>query len=161
MRMKSRKQMGFTLIEVIVVAVIIAVISAVAIPLYNGYLKDSRIRTAENVAGSAASFLGTAVAQFGIQAGTTVKYKVGAASWTNLGDITSFTDVKNYTTLVSTSTSPVTIGILTDTTKSPVNSFIIPTGIGLYVDGVNGFVKAKHVESAEVDATNSYYFKTR
>jgi prepilin-type N-terminal cleavage/methylation domain-containing protein len=39
---------GFTLIEVIVVAVIIAVLSAVAIPLYGGYLRDARRDLAKN-----------------------------------------------------------------------------------------------------------------
>jgi type IV pilus assembly protein PilE len=46
--MKKSGIQGFTLIEVIVVAVIIAVLSAVAIPLYDGYLRDARIDAAKN-----------------------------------------------------------------------------------------------------------------
>ena len=55
---QSRKEKGFTLVEVIVVAVIVAVLAAVAIPLYMGYIRDSRINVANNVAGSVASACG-------------------------------------------------------------------------------------------------------
>lgn len=56
--MKVRKEQGFTLVEVIVVAVIVAVLAAVAIPLYMGYIKDSRINVANNTAGTVASACG-------------------------------------------------------------------------------------------------------
>ncbi len=52
---KNRKQKGFTLVEVIVVAVIVAVLAAVAIPLYNGYIRDSRNNVCQNTAASIAS----------------------------------------------------------------------------------------------------------
>jgi type IV pilus assembly protein PilA len=54
----QKNQKGFTLVEVIVVAVIVAVLAAVAIPLYMGYIHDSRINVANNVAGTLASALG-------------------------------------------------------------------------------------------------------
>lgn len=53
---KSKKQHGFTLVEVIVVAVIVAILAGVSIPLYNGYINSSRDNSAANAAGSAASF---------------------------------------------------------------------------------------------------------
>jgi len=46
---------GFTLVEVIVVAVIVLILAAVAIPLYNGYIDDSRMSVAENTAASMAN----------------------------------------------------------------------------------------------------------
>ena len=55
----SKDQKGFTLIEVIVVAVIVAVLAAVAIPLYNGYVNSSRQNVVDNNAGSAATFCAT------------------------------------------------------------------------------------------------------
>jgi prepilin-type N-terminal cleavage/methylation domain-containing protein len=47
---------GFTLVEVIVVAVIVAVLAAVAVPLYLNYVTSSRNQVALNTAGSIATF---------------------------------------------------------------------------------------------------------
>jgi prepilin-type N-terminal cleavage/methylation domain-containing protein len=60
---QRRKEKGFTLVEVIVVAVIVAVLAAVAIPLYMGYIKDSKINVANNVAGTIASAAGATIQQ--------------------------------------------------------------------------------------------------
>jgi len=49
------KKNGFTLVEVIVVAVIVLILSAVAIPLYNGYIRDARWNTVTNLAETAAA----------------------------------------------------------------------------------------------------------
>jgi prepilin-type N-terminal cleavage/methylation domain-containing protein len=45
---------GFTLTEILVVSVIVAILSAVAIPVYNGYVKDQRIDAVKNLASAAA-----------------------------------------------------------------------------------------------------------
>ncbi|MDR2727863.1 MAG: prepilin-type N-terminal cleavage/methylation domain-containing protein [Chitinispirillales bacterium] len=52
---------GFTLVEVIVVAVIVLILAAVAIPLYNGYIEDSRRAALENACGAIASAAGAAI----------------------------------------------------------------------------------------------------
>ena len=54
---------GFTLIEVMVVAVIVAILAAVAIPAYNGYVTRAGNNVATNVAGTVAAGLGTLVAE--------------------------------------------------------------------------------------------------
>jgi prepilin-type N-terminal cleavage/methylation domain-containing protein len=59
-RKMLKNQKGFTLVEVIVVAVIVAVLAAVAIPLYLGYIESSKVNIANNTAGSAASCLAAA-----------------------------------------------------------------------------------------------------
>jgi len=46
---------GFTLIEVLVVAVIVAILAAVAIPAYNGYIQSSKEKVAKNTAGTIAA----------------------------------------------------------------------------------------------------------
>jgi len=54
----QREEKGFTLVEVIVVAVIVAILASVAIPLYLGYVRESRINECENAASSVATFCG-------------------------------------------------------------------------------------------------------
>lgn len=55
---------GFTLVEVIVVAVIVMVLAAVAIPLYQGYVRDARRSAAEGIAATVVNIAAT-----GVQAG--------------------------------------------------------------------------------------------
>lgn len=52
----KKDEKGFTLVEVIVVAVIVAILAAVAVPLYQGYVDSSRENVVQNTAGSLASF---------------------------------------------------------------------------------------------------------
>ena len=54
----KRNTAGFTLVEALVVGLIAAVLAAIAIPIYTGYVRDSRVKAAENTAGSAASACG-------------------------------------------------------------------------------------------------------
>jgi prepilin-type N-terminal cleavage/methylation domain-containing protein len=61
--MKRKNEKGFTLVEVIVVAVIVAVLAAVAIPLYMGYIRDSRIDVGNNIAGTINSAAGASTQQ--------------------------------------------------------------------------------------------------
>ena len=55
--LKNKK--GFTLVEVIVVAVIVLILAVVAIPLYQGYVNDSRQAAAENLGATVAKAVGT------------------------------------------------------------------------------------------------------
>jgi type IV pilus assembly protein PilE len=52
-----RHHKGFTLIEVLVTLAVIAVISAIAIPAYNGYIREARLATARMNAESLRVFL--------------------------------------------------------------------------------------------------------
>src|SRR5437870_8809530 len=44
---------GFTLMELIVVVLIVGILAAVGVPLYMGYVRDSRLAEAKAVAGAA------------------------------------------------------------------------------------------------------------
>jgi prepilin-type N-terminal cleavage/methylation domain-containing protein len=60
---KGRREQGFTLVEVIVVTIIVAVLAAFAVPLYMGYIKDSTIHVGNNIAGSISSAAATSTQQ--------------------------------------------------------------------------------------------------
>jgi type IV pilus assembly protein PilE len=81
-RTMLKNEKGFTLVEVVVVAVIVAVLAAVAIPSYFAYVRSARIDAAH----TACEVIGVAVIQThnrGID--------IGANNWANLG-ITSPSD---------------------------------------------------------------------
>ena len=105
-----KRSSGFTLVEVIVVAVIVAVLATVAIPLYSSYVENAKLNTAENCAGTLANFISAGIALGGFATET------GAETYS-----------ENETIEVST--------IESDTSK-----FTIPSGIRCGVDWTNGTV---------------------
>jgi prepilin-type N-terminal cleavage/methylation domain-containing protein len=54
-RNRTVRRTGFSLVEAIVVAAIVAILAAVAIPVYSGFLHDSRQRAVDELAQSAAA----------------------------------------------------------------------------------------------------------
>ncbi len=75
LKKEQKNQQGFTLVEVIVVAIIVAALAAVAIPLYNGYVTSSRNNMAANTAGSVASFIGACINISGTVEGKDIEVK--------------------------------------------------------------------------------------
>jgi len=53
---------GFTLIEVLVVAVIVAILAAVAIPAYMSYVEDSKGQVMESMGATVATAIGNCIA---------------------------------------------------------------------------------------------------
>jgi prepilin-type N-terminal cleavage/methylation domain-containing protein len=121
MQASNRKQQGFTLVEVIVVAVIVAALAAVSVPLYLNYVTSSRANAAANAAGSVASFMGACSNQ-------------GGNIIEDIGD-----------TLTDTTISCV-YGVSQDTT-----TVSIPRGINLVISAENspGTVGARHAEGGD------------
>ena len=53
LRRKVANEAGFTLMELIVVVLIVGILAAVGVPLYLGYVRDSRLAEAKALAGAA------------------------------------------------------------------------------------------------------------
>jgi type IV pilus assembly protein PilA len=120
-------QRGFTLVEVIVVAIIVAALAAVAIPLYNGYVTSSRNNAAANAAGSVASFMGACV-----------NVSTGAGP---------------YVTGVTTSSAA---GPFTVTCTANGSTIQVPTGVSVHVTNLSGTGQAIAVAPGGANQTYSY-----
>ena len=53
--MNKKSRQGFTLVEVIVVSVIVAILAAAAVPIYTAYLNNSRQESVDQLAQTAAA----------------------------------------------------------------------------------------------------------
>src|SRR3989442_10967124 len=53
LRGKQASEAGFTLMELLVVVLIVGILAAVGVPLYLGYVRDSRLAEAKALAGAA------------------------------------------------------------------------------------------------------------
>src|SRR2546425_10064275 len=52
LRGRQRSEAGFTLMELLVVVLIVGILAAVGVPLYLGYVRDSRLAEAKALAGA-------------------------------------------------------------------------------------------------------------
>jgi prepilin-type N-terminal cleavage/methylation domain-containing protein len=129
----NKSQRGFTLVEVIVVAIIVAALAGVAIPMYNNYVTTSRSNAAANAAGSVASWLGQCLSQQGAVSGITTSQTSGSAPIT----ITCTATVNGAATAISTMALPPKI-------KFTISSLT-----------TNGNVQAEHVDGSAI-ATYAY-----
>jgi len=99
--MKNRR--GFTMLELMVVVIIVAVLAAVAVPLYTGYIKKARVSEAEARLGQ----ILTAAKAFGQETG----------NWpiaTSAGFFGDMTASPNFTYAITSASGPAT-GTFTST----------------------------------------------
>ncbi len=109
MRTQKRNQ-GFTLVEVIVVAVIVAVLALVGIQLYTGYVQDARQNTAENLAASAAGYLATERNRGTVPDPLTARPLVSDTAGSGGLTPTTFTVPTNATLTITTTAVTATVG---------------------------------------------------
>ena len=74
---------GFTLIELMIVVAILAIITAIAIPAYNGYIREARLGTARANADSLRVFL----EDYRLENNTYVGPNAGGGTYTSLSNL--------------------------------------------------------------------------
>jgi prepilin-type N-terminal cleavage/methylation domain-containing protein len=124
----NKSQRGFTLVEVIVVAIIVAALAGVAIPMYNNYVSTSRSNAAANAAGSLASWLGQCLSLQG-----------------KVGGITK-DQTKGDVPILITCTANV------DGKPSQISTMALPPKIKFTISNLttNGDVFAEHVDGSDI-----------
>ena len=107
MNVLGKNNKGFTFVEAIVVAAIIAVLAAIAIPIYNGYIHDARQDSVDNLAETAAA------------AANTYVRKRGEATL-DVNVLNLHYDQAKYSVSISTTNDEVTVTDLNDNTIKKV-----------------------------------------
>jgi prepilin-type N-terminal cleavage/methylation domain-containing protein len=91
-----KRQNGFSLVEVIVVAVIIGILAAVGIPIYSGYMRDQRQITVDNLAETAGAAANAYIRRTG---DTVITYN----------DLSLYMDTIAYPLTISTGSRTLTV----------------------------------------------------
>jgi prepilin-type N-terminal cleavage/methylation domain-containing protein len=99
-----RSQRGFVLAEALVVAVIVAILAAVAIPVYTGYVTSQKQSVVTNLAQTASMAAGIYVRRTG-------------ASPATAADLKLFYDATKYTITVDGGARTITVTDLSDPTN--------------------------------------------
>ena len=108
----SLNQKGFSLIEVLVVCVIVAILAAVSIPLYMGYINNQRATTVNNLAETAAAAANTQWRRTGVAL-------TDGNITPNTAPLNLYFNATNYTVAVS----GVNI-VVTDNAKTSINKSV-------------------------------------
>jgi len=123
LRGRQRSEAGFTLMELLVVVLIVGILAAVGVPLYLGYVRDSRLAEAKALAGAAMT-----AAQ--------------ACSFQNSGNEATECTVAKLAGRMGTTAAGVTgdgrwtVGVNTVTLDSPNNRFLAATNPAINVHGM-------------------------
>jgi prepilin-type N-terminal cleavage/methylation domain-containing protein len=127
---QKNTQRGFTLVEVIVVAIIVAALAGVAIPMYTSYVSSSRQNAAANAAGSIAAFMGACTNQSGTVTPTGIAFATAS-------------DLAPGASLSCGATTPPT-------------TMQLPTGFNVLIDtaATNRHVRARNSASPAADTAH-------